>query len=117
VRSINLLKLAAEAEKIRLRAMMARQARRAAFGLVALVFVLGVLALTEVAVWQVFRFYVAPLYATLILLGINLLFAGIFGFLAARSSPSQAEHEAVRVRQDALTAARGSLAITAAIPA
>jgi hypothetical protein len=53
---------------------------------------------------------------TLILLGINLVVAAVFGFLAARSSPGHAEQEALRVRRDALTAARGALAITAAVP-
>lgn len=96
--------------------MMAGQARRAAYGAVALVFALGTLTMLEVAGWQLLHFYVAPLYATLILLGINLLLAVVFGFLAARSSPTHAELEAMRVRQDALASARGSLALTATIP-
>ena len=51
VRSVNLLKLAAEAELLRYRCMAARQGRRAAFGAIALVFVLAVLVLGEVAAW------------------------------------------------------------------
>ena len=51
MRSVNLLKLAAEAELLRYRCMAARQGRRAAFGAVALVFVLAVLVLGEVAAW------------------------------------------------------------------
>ena len=51
--------------------MLARQGRRAAFGAVAAIFVLGVLVLGEVAGWQVLRLYVMPISATLILLGIN----------------------------------------------
>jgi hypothetical protein len=102
---------------VRLRALMARQGRRAAFGVIALIFTLGVLALAEAAGWQVLRLYVAALPATLILLGLNLVIAAIFGFLAAHSSPGHAEQEALRVRRQALEAARGSLAFTAAIPA
>jgi hypothetical protein len=49
VRSINLLKLAAEAELLRLRTMMARQVRRGIFGVIAAVFAVAVLALGEVA--------------------------------------------------------------------
>jgi hypothetical protein len=116
VRSINLLKVAAEAEVLRLRALLARQGRRAAFGVVAVIFVLGVLVLAEVAGWQLLRLYVAPISATLILLGINLVIAGLFGMLAARSSPGHAEREALRIRRQALDAARGSLSLTAAIP-
>jgi hypothetical protein len=116
VRSINLLKVAAEAEVLRLRALLARQGRRAAFGVVAVIFVLGVLVLAEVAGWQLLRLYVAPISATLILLGINLVIAGLFGMLAARSSPGHAEREALRIRRQALDAARGTLSLTAAVP-
>jgi cobalamin biosynthesis protein CobD/CbiB len=116
VRSINLLKVAAEAELLRMRALLARQGRRAAFGVVAVIFMLGVLVLVEVAGWQVLRLYVASISATLILLGINFVICALFGALAARSSPSHAEREALRVRRQALDAARGALSFTAAIP-
>ena len=117
MRSINLLKLALDAEVLRLRAMMARQGRRAAFGSIALVFALAVLALAEIAGWQGLRLRVEAIPTTLILLGINLVVAAVFGLLAARSSPGHAEQEARRVRQQALDAARGSVFITAAVPA
>ena len=73
MRSINLLRIAAEAELLRLRAMVARQGRRAAFGMAAFIFVIGVLILAEVTGWQALRLYVAlaPIAATLILLGVN----------------------------------------------
>jgi len=116
VRSINLLKVALDAELLRLRTMMARQGRRAAFGVIALIFALVVLALAEVTGWLALRHQVASIPATLILLGINLVIAAVFGFLAARSSPGHTEQEALRVRRQALDAARGSLAFTAAIP-
>jgi hypothetical protein len=111
-----LLRTAAEAELLRLRAMLARQGRRAAFGAVAAIFVLGVLVLGEIAGWQVLRLYVAPISATLILLGINLAIAAVFGGLAARSTPGRVEREALRVRRQAVDAARGALSLTAALP-
>ena len=52
MRSLNLLKLALDAEILRLRAMAARQGRRAAFGTIALVFVICVLILAEATGWQ-----------------------------------------------------------------
>jgi hypothetical protein len=116
VRSFNLLRVAAEAELLRLRAMLVRQGRRAAFGAVAVIFVLGVLILGEVAGWQVLHLYVAPISATLILLGINLAIAAIFGGLAARSTPGHIEREALRVRRQAVDAARGALSLTVALP-
>ena len=116
MRGIELLRIAAQAEMLRLRALVARQLRRAVFGAIAVIFVFAVLTLAEVAGWQVLRLYVESLSATLILLGINLVLAAVFGFLAARSSPGHTEQEALRVRRDALSAARGSLAMTAAVP-
>jgi hypothetical protein len=116
VRSFNLLRVAAEAELLRLRAILVRQGRRAAFGAIAVIFGLGVLVLGEVAGWQVLRLYVAPIPATLILLGINLAIAAVFGGLAARSAPGHVEREALRVRRQAFDAARGALTLTAALP-
>jgi hypothetical protein len=117
VRSINLLKLAFDAELLRLRAMMARQGRRAAFAVIALIFALVVLALAEATGWLALRHWLESIPATLILLGVNLVIAAIFGVLAARSSPGHTEQEALRVRRQALDAARGTLAFTAAVPA
>jgi hypothetical protein len=116
MRAVNLAKVAAEAEIVRIRHMLKRQGMRAALGLVAVLFVLGVLVLAHFAGWQVLRLYVPPIYATLILLGVDLVVAAIFGILAARSSPSGTEHEALSVRQRALREARSSLALGALIP-
>ena len=77
---------------------------------------LGVLVLAEVAGWQVLRLYVASISATLILLGINFVICALSGAFAVRSSPSHAEREALRVRRQALDAARGALSFTAAVP-
>jgi uncharacterized membrane protein HdeD (DUF308 family) len=75
-----------------------------------------VLALAEVAGWQALHFYIAPIWATLILLGINFVIAGVFGAMAARSSPSNVESEALRVRQQALAAVQGALSFAAVVP-
>jgi hypothetical protein len=44
----------------------------------------------EVAGWQALRLYVTSIAATLILLGVSLVIVGVFGLLAARSSPGHA---------------------------
>jgi hypothetical protein len=116
MRAVDLARIAAEAEILRLRHLLKRQGRRAAFGLVAVIFGLGVLVLANVAGWQILRLYVPPIYATLILLGVNLVLAAIFGILAARSSSSRAEREALDVRRRALHEARSSLALGALVP-
>ncbi len=116
MRAVNLAKVGAEAEILRLRHLLKRQGKRAAFGLVAVLFALGVLVLAHVAGWQVLQLYVPPIYATLILLGVDVVFAAIFGILAARSSPSAAERDALAIRQRALHEARNSLALGALLP-
>jgi 4-amino-4-deoxy-L-arabinose transferase-like glycosyltransferase len=116
MRAVNLAKVGAEAEILRLRHLLKRQGKRAAFGLVAVLFALGVLVLAHVAAWQVLRLYVPPIYTTLILLGVDLVIAAIFGILAARSSPSGAERDALAIRQRALHEARNSLALGALLP-
>ena len=116
MRAVRLLQVAAEAEILRLRYMLRRHGMRAAFAALAVVFGLSVLMLVDVAGWQVLRLYVAPIYATLILLGINLLITLVFVALAARSSVSSPEREALMIRQRALQEVRGSLAFTAVIP-
>jgi 4-amino-4-deoxy-L-arabinose transferase-like glycosyltransferase len=116
MRAVNLAKIGAEAEILRLRHMLKRQGKRAALGLVAVIFALGVLVLAHVAGWQVLQMYVPPIYATLILIGVDLVIAAIFGIVAARSSPSGAERDALAIRQRALHEARNSLALGALIP-
>jgi cobalamin biosynthesis protein CobD/CbiB len=116
MRAVSLLRVAAEAELLRLRHMLMRQWMRAAYGLVAALFAVGVLVLINVAGWQVLQWYVQPVYATLILLGVNIVIAAVFALLAARSAPGHAEGEAMRIRQQAIHEARGSLALTAIVP-
>jgi|tagenome__1003787_1003787.scaffolds.fasta_scaffold20383244_1 hypothetical protein len=54
MRAVNLAKIAAEAEILRIQHMLKRQGMRTAFGLVAVIFALGVLVLAHVAGWQIF---------------------------------------------------------------
>ena len=116
MRAVSLLRVAAEAELLRLRHMLIRQGMRAAYGVIAAVFALGVLVLINVAGWQVLRWYVQSIYATLILLGVNAVIGAVFALLAARSSPGRVEREAMRIREQALHEARGSMALTALVP-
>ena len=75
MRAGNLAKIATKAEILRIKHMLTRQGMRVAFGLVALVFLVAVLAIANVAIWQVVRMYLSPINATLVLLGGNLLLA------------------------------------------
>jgi hypothetical protein len=116
MRTGNLAKVAAEAEILRIKHMLKRQGIRAGFGLVAAVFVLADLVLIDVVIWQLLRMIVAPIFATLILLVVNLLLSVVFGVLAAKSSPGQTEREALAIRQRAVAEARNSLALGTLVP-
>ena len=116
MRAVDFAKIAAEAELVRVRHMLKRQGMRVAFAAGAAVFAIGVLVLANIAVWQVVRLHLDPIYASLILLGGNLVLALIFGGLAMRSTPSHTEREALDVRKQALTQLQQSVAIGTLIP-
>ena len=116
MRVTNLAKVAAQAEILRIQYMLKRQGTRAAFGLVALIFAVAVLVFANIIGWQVVRLYVSAIYASLIMFGINLVIAAIFGFLAARSTPSREEQEALDLRRQAVHEVRNSLALGALVP-
>jgi hypothetical protein len=113
---VNAAKIAAEAEVIRFQAIAKRQGVRAAFGVLTVIFALGVLALLNVVVYELLRFYLQPLFASLIVLVIDLAIAAGLGALAIWSSPSQTEQDALEVRQRAIHDFEGSLAMSALLP-
>lgn len=108
-----LARIAAEAESVRLRRLARRIVMRAIFGVVALVFVLGVIVFVHFAAWYGVRtgLGLSFLAATGILGGADLLAAIILGLLAARSAPSRIETEAIDVRRKAIHAMTSSLSL------
>jgi hypothetical protein len=116
MRAVNLVKVAGQAEVLRLQHMMKRQGMRAAYGLIAALFFIGVLVLAHVVAYQLLRMHLEPLYATLILLAVDFVLAAIFGLMAAKSSPGRAERDALDIRQRALVEARSALPLTAVVP-
>jgi hypothetical protein len=61
--------------------------------------------------------YLQPIYATVCVMGFNLLVAAGFAFVAMRSSPSGAEIDALDVRKKAVQALQTSMTISELIPA
>jgi membrane-bound ClpP family serine protease len=116
MRSVNLMKVAIEAEILRYKSMAARQGRRAGFGVAALIFGLGFLITLEIAGWQTIRMYILPIYATLCVMGFNLLIAAAFAMVALRSSPSRAEIDALEVRKKAVQALQTTMMISGLVP-
>jgi hypothetical protein len=117
MRSVNLAKVAIEAEILRYKSMAARQSRRAGFGVAALIFGVGFLISLEIAGWQTARMYILPIYATLCVMGFNFVVAAAFAVAAMRSSPGRPEIDALAVRKRAVEALQTSMTISAIIPA
>jgi uncharacterized membrane protein len=112
LRPLRLARIAAEAEGLRLRYIARRTAIRAVIGLIALVFLLGALAFFHIAFWFWLRRHFESPATSLIVAGADLLIALLCGLLAARSSPSRLEREALDVRRRALENATSTLAYT-----
>ena len=99
MRSLKLARIAAHAELLRLRRFGERQMARAALAAFALVFLLACLASLHVAgYFALRRGGIQPLWAALIVAGVDLLIALILGLTAARSRPGRLEREALEVR-------------------
>jgi len=112
VRAVELAKVAANAEALRLRQLASRQSMRAAYGGVAAVFGIGVLVLLHVAAYYLLVPSVSPLVASLILLAFDLVVAGVCGLKALKSVPGAVEQEALAIRKQALLDMRGSVTAT-----
>ena len=81
MRAVRLAKVAAQAEGLRLRRLVRRLAKRAAFGAVAAAFGLAALVLLHVLVFLALVDFAGMLgfWAALIVLGLDVVFAGLFG--------------------------------------
>lgn len=112
MRVLRLAKVAAEAERIRLERLAKQIALRAAMGAVAATFGFLALLAVEVTIGFAFARIVAPLWAALIVCGINLIFALIFLGAAVRSPHDPVRVEARQVRDRALMQMRDAAAMT-----
>ncbi len=101
LRVVQLGRVAAQAEKLRIQSLVSRQAKRAAFALVAAVFALGLLVALHVAGALALVPSVGALWATLIVAGVDLVLAAALGSVALFSKPGRVEREALMVREEA----------------
>jgi hypothetical protein len=113
MRTFSLARIAAEAEALRLRHSARRAAVRMVLALVALGFLLGAAAFCHIAAWFWLRQHWEQPQSALILAGADLVLAILVALLAARSTPSRIELEALDVRRRALASISGSLAFSA----
>ncbi len=108
-----LVRIALEAEALRLSHLVRRMAIRVLLACVALALLLGALAFAHVAIWVWLSQSLPTLDVALIFAGADLLLAVVFGVMASRSTPAKVELEALAVRRRALDDAAGSLTLTA----
>ncbi len=115
MRPFRLARIAVEAEGVRLRGMAARIATRAAFAIVAMVFLAGALVFAHLAAWYVLRTALDLSYlATAATLGgADLLLAIVLLVLASRSAPSRVEIDALEVRRRAIEGIGSAMSIIA----
>jgi hypothetical protein len=115
VHPLRLLRIALEAERLRLGLHAGRTVRRAVMGCIALALLFGALGFGHVAAWYWLRETLVPKYVALIFAGADLLLALLLFLLAFRSAPGLAEVEALAVRRRALDDATDALRISAVL--
>lgn len=115
MRTLRLARIAAEAERLRLRLYFRRVAVRAVIWLVALAFLLDALVFAHIAAWYWLRVHWEQLPTALIIAGADIVLACVLALLAARSSPGKVEVEALAVRQRAVTSMTSTVALSALV--
>ncbi len=113
MRTVELAKVAASAEALRLRRVAYRQGMRAAYGAGAAVFAIGVLVLLHVVAYNAMVPRLSPLVASLILLAADVILAAVLGYLALSNKPDAVEEEAKMIRQQAVVELQKSMTVMA----
>jgi hypothetical protein len=117
MRTLQLVRAAAEAEALRLRYTVRRNGVRAVLGLAALCFLLGAIIFCHVAAWYRLSASWGEPIAALSLAGIDLVVAAVLALIATRSSAGRVEAEALALRRRALDHATSSLTFSSlAVP-
>jgi hypothetical protein len=111
MRTLQLAKVAAQAEGLRLRSLAERQVRRAACGVIAFVFLISFLVAGHVAIGMSLAERFTPVESVLIVGAGDLVITLLLGAMAAFSSPGKIERAALEVRQRARAEIQASLTV------
>lgn len=106
MRAVELLKVAATAEGLRLKSFAGRQARRVGFAAGAAVFLLATLTAAHILAVYLLTLVIRPWLAIAIVLGLDALLAVGLGLMAFSDKPDRIEREAAEVRRRSLGEAR-----------
>lgn len=101
MRAFELARVAADAEKLRLRGLVARIVTRVVLGVIALAFLAGAVGFGHLAAWYWIRTDLGQSFivASGILGGCDIAVAILLGAMAARFGPSKTERDALEVRR------------------
>ena len=112
MRTVELAKAAAQAEKLRLQRIATRKAMRVAYYAGAGVFGVATLVLLHVVAYHAMVPALSPLVASAIILAVDLVLAGILAFLGGRDAPDDIELQAGIIRDQALAELKTSLTLS-----
>jgi hypothetical protein len=112
MRAARLARLAAEAEGLRMRHRARRTVVRLAIGVIGLFFLLDAVVFGHIAIWFWLRQHWEQAPTAGIMTGGDLVLAMFLALLAARSSPSRIEIEALAVRQRAVSNITSTIALS-----
>lgn len=110
MRALELAKVAAAAEALRVKRFARRQGIRVGYALVAIIFGLAVIAMLHVLAVVLLGMAVPPWAAVLIVLVVDLIVVGVLGKMALNDKPDHIELEAASVRRQSLAEARKAAA-------
>jgi hypothetical protein len=115
MRTLRLARVAADAEILLLRRRVLTAQRRAVFAGIAVAFGIGVLVLLHILAYIALLQYahLTPFFAVLIVAGVDLVFALLFGLLASGAMPDPVAEEAILLRDQSIAQMKTSLSATA----
>ena len=110
MRTLRLAQVAAQAEGLMIKRSVLRYGRRAVYGAIAAVFGLALLVMLHVTGWLALTGFggVTPFWSSVIVLGVDLLIAGLFALLARGTLPDVVEREARELRDRSLLELRNT---------
>ena len=117
MRAVQLARVAAQAERLRVQALVRRQIRRGVYGLVGTVFAVGALGFAHLVAWLALAPVIGPMWTGVALLIFDLLVALGLGLLAFCSTPGEIEAEAQLLKRRALRQMKQDMALSALVPA
>jgi len=110
-----LLRVALEAELLRLSHHLKRNVSRVVLGCFAMALMLLAFAFAHIAIWFWLRISLPGYTVAAIFAGADLVLALVLALLAMRSTPGQVEVEALAVRQRALSDVASSMTVSALV--